>query len=67
MSDYEHQTDRRECRHCGALLSTWECDVCGGDSFEAITDTYVSELAMTWRYGDDGFGDSLSQGSRLVA
>ncbi len=49
MSDYEYESDRRECRRCGALLSMWCCDACGSDSFESVTDAYVAELASPWR------------------
>jgi hypothetical protein len=49
MSDYDHDSDRRECRRCGALLSMWFCDACGSDSFETVTDAYVAELASPWR------------------
>jgi len=50
MSSYEGEDDRRECRRCGALLSMWDCDACGSDSFETIADAYVAELASPWRY-----------------
>ncbi len=49
MSDYETDSDRRECRRCGALLSMWLCDACGSNSFDTVTDAYVAELAGPWR------------------
>jgi hypothetical protein len=55
MSEYERESERRECRRCGALLSAWDCDVCGSDSFEAIADAYVAELASPWRHEADRF------------
>ena len=38
----------RECRECGASLSSWFCDSCGGDSFESVARLYVVELASPW-------------------
>ena len=48
MSDHEYEIDRRECRRCGALLSMWDCDACGSNSFDTVTDAYVAELATPW-------------------
>lgn len=39
----------RECRDCGAALSSWFCTSCGTDSFESVTKLYVAELASPWR------------------
>jgi hypothetical protein len=39
----------RECRDCGASLSSWSCESCGGDSFENVARLYVAELASPWR------------------
>ena len=38
----------RECRQCGASLSSWLCESCGGDSFETVARLYVVELASPW-------------------
>lgn len=54
MSDHEVESDRRECRRCGALLSMWFCDSCGSNSFDTVTDAYVAELASPWRSTDGG-------------
>jgi hypothetical protein len=39
----------RECNECGATLSSWFCESCGGDSFENVAKLYVAELASPWR------------------
>ena len=51
MSDHEYE---RECRRCGAVLSMWYCDACGGNAFDTVTDAYVAELATPWRYQETG-------------
>ena len=65
MSDYEHDGDRRECRRCGAVLSMWDCDACGSDSFETVADAYVAELASPWRRGS--VADRFAIDAALVA
>ena len=50
MSEFAHETDQRECRRCGAMLSMWFCDSCGSDSFDSVTEAYVAELAAPWRF-----------------
>ena len=46
-----HATERtpRECRGCGATLSGWWCDACGGNSVETVARAYIAELAAPWR------------------
>jgi len=66
MSDYQYEGDQRECRRCGALLSMWDCDACGSDSFETVADTYITELAASWRHGAGLAGDRRAVDAALA-
>ena len=60
MSDHEHESERRECRRCGAVLSMVYCDACGSNSFDTVADAYVAELATPWRYQESGVRERRS-------
>ena len=48
MNRLPAEAPTRECRQCGASLSSWFCDSCGGDTFESVARLYVAELASPW-------------------
>jgi hypothetical protein len=64
MSD--HAPDRRECRECGAGLTSWCCEVCGGYTLAAAADVSLSELVASW---GRSVADSRGRGAgpRVVA
>jgi predicted amidophosphoribosyltransferase len=49
MSQRAPDRPRRECSECGAPLSFWCCEVCGGDTLDTVSRTYIAELASPWR------------------
>lgn len=49
MSRRDLEAAPRECGECGARLSYWYCEVCGGDTLDTVARAYVTELATPWR------------------
>jgi hypothetical protein len=62
----EHDYDRRECRECGAGLSSWCCEVCGGYPLTAAANVSLAELVSSWGRAVAETG-ALAAAPRIVA